>query len=116
MSEQRWFSSRVRMICLIEPEGGHDYMDSVFVFQSTDFDSAFTKALELGRKQESMYLNVENRQVVWKLKEIISLDVIDSETLNQSNKDWHRQFLSGTTVSAMKTVPEETVHAFNYRT
>jgi hypothetical protein len=82
MSEQRWFSSRVRVICLIEPEGGHDYMDSVFVFQSTDFDSAFTKALELGRKQESMYLNVENRQVVWKLKEIISLDVIDSETLD----------------------------------
>ena len=81
MNEKRWFSSRVRMICLIEQVGGDYYMDSVIVFQSTDFDSAFTRALELGRKQESMYLNAENHQVVWKLKEVISLDVIDSETL-----------------------------------
>src|SRR5262249_11143967 len=36
--------------------------------------------------------------------------------LNRSKKDWHRQFLSGTTVSAKKTVPEETICAFNYRT
>jgi hypothetical protein len=82
MSEQRWFSSKVRMICLIEPEGGHHYMDSVIVFQSTDFDSAFTKALEIGRKREEIYLNDENHQVVWKLKEIISLDVIDFGTLD----------------------------------
>jgi len=70
------------MICLIEPEGGHSYLDSLIVFQSTDFDSAFTRALELGRKQESMYLNAENHQVVWKLKEVISLDIIDSEALD----------------------------------
>jgi hypothetical protein len=36
--------------------------------------------------------------------------------LNRSKKDWHRQLLSGTTVSAKKIVPEETVCAFNHRT
>jgi hypothetical protein len=36
--------------------------------------------------------------------------------LNRSRKDWHRQFLSGTTVFVQKTVPKETVRAFDYRT
>jgi hypothetical protein len=70
------------MVCLIEPKGGYSYMDSVILFQSTDFDSAFTKALQLGRKREESYLNDENHQVVWKLKEIISLDIIDFNSLD----------------------------------
>lgn len=57
-------------------------MDSVIVFRSTDFGSAFTRVLDMGRKRETIYLNDENRRVVWKLKEIISLDIIDSETLD----------------------------------
>src|SRR5262245_13232643 len=36
--------------------------------------------------------------------------------LNRSKEDWHRQFLSGTTVFVQKTVPMETVRALNYRT
>src|SRR5215470_15377164 len=82
MSEQRWFSTRIRMICLIEPEGGHSYMDSVIVFRSTDFDSAFTRALEMGREREESYLNESDCRVVWRLKEIISLDIIDFENLD----------------------------------
>jgi len=31
-------------------------------------------------------------------------------------EDWHRQFLSGTTVFVKKTVPEETVRAATHRT
>jgi|SRR5262252_2699642 len=84
MSEQRWFSARIRMLCLIEPKGGDSYLDSVIVFRSTDFNSAFIKALEMGKKRETIYLNDENHQVVWRLKEIISLDIIDSETLDEA--------------------------------
>ncbi len=36
--------------------------------------------------------------------------------LNRSKEDWHRQFLSDTTVFVKKTVPKETVRALNYRT
>jgi hypothetical protein len=36
--------------------------------------------------------------------------------LNRSRKDWHRQFLFGNTVFVKKTVPKETVCAFDYRT
>src|SRR5215813_13235269 len=39
-----------------------------------------------------------------------------TSVLNRSKKDWHRQSLPGTTVFVQKTVPKETVHAFNYRT
>jgi hypothetical protein len=37
-------------------------------------------------------------------------------SLNRNKEDWHRQFLSGTTVFVKKTVPGETVCAFNYPT
>ena len=82
MSELNWFSAKIRMACLIEPKGGHRYGDSVFLFQSTDFDSAFKKALEIGRQHEETYLNAEEQRVMWKLKEIISLDIIISKSLD----------------------------------
>jgi hypothetical protein len=82
MKEQFWFSTKVRLVCLIEPLGAHRYMDSVFVFRSSDFDAAFKRALELGRSQESSFLNNLNQHVVWKLKEIVSLDQLDAQSLD----------------------------------
>lgn len=77
-----WFSAKVRMVCLIEPTGADIYMDSVYVFRSVDFEKAFRRALELGKQQEQSYLNGDGNKVVWKLKEIISLDIINSESLD----------------------------------
>lgn len=38
--------------------------------------------MELGKSQERSYLNADNQQVVWKLKEIISLDSIVAKSLD----------------------------------
>ena len=82
MNQPGWFSTKVRLVCLIESIGAHRYMDSVYLFQSADFEAAFTRALELGRSQEKSYLNADNQQVVWKLKEVVSLDNIAAKSLD----------------------------------
>jgi hypothetical protein len=81
MSEKQWFSTKIRLACLISAKGLHSYMDSIYVFRSSDFEHAFRKALEIGKSQESHYLNADQQLVEWKLKEILSLDLISSESL-----------------------------------
>lgn len=82
MSEMQWFSTRIRLACVIEPKGVQRFMDSIYVFRSTDFDDAFRKALDIGRSQEKNYLNDADELVEWRLKEIISLDLIRSQSLD----------------------------------
>lgn len=82
MSEIQWFSTKIRLACIIEPKGLQRFMDSIYVFQSTDFDSAFRKALDIGRSQERSYLNEVDELVTWRLKEILSLDVIRRQSLD----------------------------------
>lgn len=82
MNNINWFSSKIRLVCLVEGIGGLRYADSIFLFQSTDFDSAFRRAIELGKKQEEEYTNSDNQLVKWKLKEIISLDIIQENSLD----------------------------------
>ena len=77
-----WFSTKVRIACLIEGQGAVDYMDSVYVFRAKDFEEAFQCAFKLGCSQEEEYLNFENRRVSWRFKEIISLDIIRSRAIN----------------------------------
>jgi hypothetical protein len=57
-------------------------MDSILLFKSENFDSASKRALELGQSLERNYLNGDNQQVIWKLKEIISLDLIGGNSLD----------------------------------
>jgi hypothetical protein len=82
MSELQWFSTRIRLACIIEPRGLQRFMDSIYVFRSTDFDDAFRKALDIGRSQERNYLNDADELVEWRLKEVISLDLIRPPSLD----------------------------------
>ena len=80
--DAHWFSAKVRLVCLIEPTGAVRHMDSVYVFRSVDFQTAFKRALDLGKSQERAYLNADNKRVEWKLAEIVSLDIIAAESLD----------------------------------
>jgi len=57
-------------------------MDSIYVFRSADFQTAFKRALDLGKSQERSYLNTDQKRVMWKLAEIVSLDMIAAESLD----------------------------------
>jgi hypothetical protein len=78
----KWFSAKIRLACLIEPEGAQRYMDSVYIFRARDFDDAFEAALRIGRGEEEEYLNSDQHRVRWRLKEIISLDQIADGSLD----------------------------------
>lgn len=57
-------------------------MDTIVTFRARGFEHAFVRALELGRREESDYRNTEGERVVWRLKDILSLDMIPDETLD----------------------------------
>lgn len=80
--EQQWFSTKVRLVCLIASMGAVRYMDVVYVFRGTDFQTAFKRAVELGKCQEKSYHNADGKEVVWKLVEILSLDLVQAESLD----------------------------------
>ena len=79
---KEWYSARFRLVCLIERQGSHRYEDSVILMRATSFRDAFRRALEVGRQQEEEFVNEDGDRVRWRLKEIISLDIIGNEDLD----------------------------------
>jgi len=78
----KWFSTNIRLVCLVESKGAMRYMDSVYLLRATDYEDAFREALQIGRSQEEDYTNSEGECVRWAFKEILSLDMIDVESLD----------------------------------
>ncbi|HET6228755.1 MAG TPA: DUF4288 domain-containing protein [Longimicrobiaceae bacterium] len=77
-----WFSTNVRLVCLIEDQGSVRSMECVHVFRSSGWESAFQRALELGRTHEESFVNVDGERVKWVLAEIVSLDFLRTNELN----------------------------------
>src|ERR1022692_192760 len=63
MTGDTWFSSRLRFAIIIETLGPVRYDDSVYLLRSTDFEDAFQRALETGRKNQKEYLNGDGQKV-----------------------------------------------------
>lgn len=82
-----WYSARVRLICLVENHGGQEYWDSVFVFRAGTCDSggwkpAFRRVVDLGRGQEQAHPNVYGERVVFRLVEVLTLDLLRTGDLD----------------------------------
>lgn len=75
----RWFSSKLRFAVLQEGAGAPYFSDLIVLFRSADFDAGFQRALSLGRGREKEYVGGEGHRVRWRLKEVVSLDVLDDE-------------------------------------
>ena len=80
--EMNWYSSKIRLACLIQGVGLTRYMDSVVLFRAKDFKGAMKRALEFGKRQEEEYLNAEKELVRWRFKEVVSLDIIEHDDLD----------------------------------
>jgi hypothetical protein len=100
MTRMEWFSAKVRTVCLVENHGATSYMDTVFIFRARNFQDALRRAIESGRRTEEEYLNAYQERVKWRLKEVISLDVIASESL-----DGAEVFSESFDVSENETIP-----------
>ena len=74
-----FYSARLLYIILVADGPGrkrNHYDESVIVFRARDFDHAFKRALDLGRKRETDYTNNKDQRVRWALVEIRNLDWI----------------------------------------
>ena len=74
-----YFSARLLFIILVADGPGrkrNDYDESVIVFRAKDHVHAFKRALQLGRAQETDYLNDKGQKVRWALVEIQNLERI----------------------------------------
>lgn len=77
-----WFSARLRRVCLVEKKKATIAMDTIYIFTADGFESAFQRALAIGRATEEEYVNADGERVRWKLKEILSLDLLRSAKLD----------------------------------
>jgi hypothetical protein len=73
-----WFSAKLRFVCLVESIGALEYMDSMYLLSASDFDSAFQRALSIGRSKEQEYLNGDGQRVRWRLARVMALDSLPS--------------------------------------
>ena len=76
-----WYSAKLRMIRVIDGPVDDMFDCQVHTFRSTDFDAALAKAIELGRKQESSFVNGYGQRVKWRLAEVVSLSLLGSGAL-----------------------------------
>lgn len=81
-SNQNWYVAKLRFVILLEMTGSEDANDSIYLFRSDGFEAAFARALEIGRAAESEYLGGTGERVRWRLKEIVTLDVLQATELD----------------------------------
>lgn len=75
----QFYSARLLLIALVEDSKltkRNLYNESIVVFRARDWDDAFTRALELGKQQETTYENSKGYTVRWRLVEIVNLDLV----------------------------------------
>ena len=75
----KFFSARLSVVSLVDDgkTGKTNLWDEVvFVFRAKDFDHAFNRALELGRAQETEYLNFKQQKVRWAFVKVETLDLL----------------------------------------
>ena len=77
-----WFSTRVRLVAVVEGRGASHQMECVHVFRATEWESAFQRALELGRSHEEGYTNEAGNAVRWTLTDVVSLDLLRTDDLD----------------------------------
>lgn len=77
---ERWFSTKVRVYCLVEGAGVFDCWEPVHVFRAGDLDIARERAIELGRSHDQDYLNEAGQRVRWRCSDILSLDDLGVES------------------------------------
>jgi hypothetical protein len=82
MTNKKWFSTKLRFVIMVEPNGADTLNDRIFLLRAIDFEEAFQRAIAIGKLAESEYYNSESDRVIWHFMEVSSLDVISSEHLD----------------------------------
>jgi len=82
MSSETWYSAKLRFVVMVEPVGGNTLNDCIYLFKAVDFPAAFQRAIAIGESAQKEYRNEEGQCVLWRFKEVISLDIIRANNLD----------------------------------
>jgi hypothetical protein len=87
MKEREWFRAHILWAVMVEgKEGLRCWEESVHLFLSEDFDTAFQQALEIGRREEGCH--TEGRRWVEKrLAKVVALDDLGTKR-NEFEVHW----------------------------
>ncbi len=80
--ETGWYSAKVRLAAVVESVGVLMHMDRIHLFRAAGWEQARERALEVWRRHEQRYVNGDGRTVEWKLKELLTLDIIAAPSLD----------------------------------
>src|SRR5262249_40074686 len=104
MSNERWFSAKLRFAIMVEPTGGDTLNDRLFLLRAAaDFKADCDRALNIGWSSEQEYRNVYGHRVQWRFMEIVSLDLMPSDDLNGCEVYSEPIHLSGENVIPFET-------------
>lgn len=81
-TDRQWYSARVQLVAIVEPGRANSVMDSIHVFRASDWDDALRRAVALGRGHEQEYVNADGDRVQWRLREVLSLDLIRADDID----------------------------------
>jgi hypothetical protein len=116
MRKRGWYSAKLRFATMIAGKGHNHLTDSVYLFRATSFDTAFKRALAIGRKAETRYKNDFSETVARKLMAIVTLDVIQARDLDGAEISSDPIFLrgsqrlpAGTRFSPEKSKPTQSI-------
>jgi hypothetical protein len=77
-----WYAAKLRFVVLMEKSGAEHAEDTIHLFRCDSFETALARAIELGRAAETEYLGGTGKRVRWRLKEILTLDVLQAANLD----------------------------------
>ena len=83
MTTKQWYRAHLRWAVMVEgKEGLRGWKDSVYLFLSDDHDTAFRRALEIGRCQQDEHQE-GRRWVETRLADIVTLDNLGSKSFGR---------------------------------
>ena len=87
---QSWFYAKVRWAVMVEGRGIREWKEAGILFRSTDLDSAFRRALEIGEGYQGGAEEGTRRPrwVETRLAEVVTLDCLGEELKDETEVYW----------------------------
>jgi hypothetical protein len=87
---QSWFYAKMRWAVMVEGRGIREWKEAGILFRSTDRESAFRRALEIGEGYQGGAEEGRRRQrwVETRLAEVVTLDCLGEELKDETEVYW----------------------------
>lgn len=82
MNNPRWYSGTLRFFTVTADEGRVDGEDSIYLVRAIDWDEAFGRFLDIGRRKETSFINGFDQETRVRFISIRTIDPLDEEDLD----------------------------------